>query len=144
MHPRSCYCVLVNDRWIMNVITDPDTRTLYLRAVKRTHIAYTVDMKYVDLRTDISCMVCPLADILIDGTLAPKALRVVLRQSGLTINSSPHIANHYMFVFNFITLLLLRYCCHIHCKKRVFRNTTSCCNTAATDLGVCKHNFVAF
>ena len=50
---------------------------------------------------------------LIDGTLAPKALRVVLRQSGLTINSSPHIANHYMFVFNFITLLLLRYCCHI-------------------------------
>ena len=30
-----------------------------------------------------------------------------LRQSGLTINSSPHIANHYMFGFNFITLLLL-------------------------------------
>ena len=32
----------------------------------------------------------------------------------------------------------------IHCKKRVFRNTTSCCNTAATDFGVWKHNFVAF
>ena len=55
---------------------------------------------------------------LIDGTPAPKALSVVLRQSGLrpTINSSPHIANHYMFVFNFITLLLLRYCCHIQCR----------------------------
>ena len=44
---------------------------------------------------------------LIDGTLALKALRVVLRQPGLrpTINSSPHIANHYMFGFNFITQL---------------------------------------
>ena len=52
-------------------------------------------------------------DRLIDGTLAPKARRVVLRQSMLTINSSPHIANYYMFVFYFITLLLLRYCCHI-------------------------------
>ena len=50
---------------------------------------------------------------LIDVTLAPKALRVVLRQSGRTINSSPHRANHCMFGFNFITLVLLRYRCHI-------------------------------
>ena len=42
-----------------------------------------------------------------------EARRVVLRQSGLTINSSPHITNHYMFGFNFITLLLLRFRCHI-------------------------------
>ena len=50
-----------------------------------------------------------LSGFFFDGTLVPKALRVVLTQSGLTINK------HYMFVFNFKTLLLLRYCCHIKC-----------------------------
>ena len=62
---------------------------------------------------------CSIEDI--DGTLTPKAQRVVLRQSRLSINSSPHIADHYMFVFNFITLLLLRYCCHIYSVVRCCR-----------------------
>ena len=48
----------------------------------------------------------PIAPRLIDKTLAPKALRVVLRQSGLSINSSPHIANRLISWLYF-------YCCHI-------------------------------
>ena len=60
---------------------------------------------------------------LIDRTLA---LRVVLGQSGLTINGSPHTANHYMFdliSFNFTRISLspivsavVRCCRRLACK----------------------------